>query len=529
VGEALEEGHGDLKQMAAAKKYIVGIDVGTTGAKTIIFNLRGEIVGNGYVEYNCIYPKPNWVEQDVDTLINAVYTTNRQALKASGIDAGEVASIAASTQRACCVFVDRDDRPQKMISWQDNRTAEEVAEIDRKLGSDEYYRITGMPNTPTWILPKILYFRTKEPALWAKTKKHVQLQDVVLKALGADDYYSDESGIALSGIWDTDNFRWNEKIIGTFAIDRDKLAIVKTAGTCVGAVTKEVAEKSGFKAGTPICVGMGDQNSAAVGAGVVHPGMLSVSLGTGGMAVAFLDRKYRDPKGKTIICNHALHGYWQFEGLQNGAAGVFRWFRDEIAALEKSDCEKCGRDVYAFLNDMIREIPVGSRGLLCMPYLAAAASPRWNLDARGMFLGLTFSHTRAHMARSCMEGIALEQRDIIQSIKENGIRTEKVRIIGGATRSEIWNQIQADVYQMPTETLKVKDAAVLGSAMCGAVGVGMYKDIREAADDLAKPDKRYEPIPEHVGIYEELFGVYRDVYDALDKNGAYERLSRLQQ
>ena len=511
-----------------AQKYIVGIDVGTTGTKTIIFNLRGEIVGSGYVEYTCCYPKPNWVEQDVDTLINAVYATNRMALKNSGIDPSEVASIAASTQRACCVFVDHDDKPLKMISWQDNRTSEEVEEIDRKLGSDEYYRITGMPNTPTWILPKILYMRNKEPEMWSRTKKHVQLQDVVLKALGADDYYSDESGIALSGMWDTDNFGWNERILQTFAIDRDKLPIVLPSGSCIGKVTKSVADKSGFLAGTPICVGMGDQNSAAVGAGVVYPGMLSVSLGTGGMAVAFLDRKYRDPKGKTIICNHALHGYWQFEGLQNGAAGVFRWFRDEIAALEKADAEKSGRDVYAVLNDMIREVPVGSRGLLCMPYLAAAASPRWNLDARGMFVGLTFSHSRAHMARSCMEGIALEQRDIIQSIKDNGIKTEKVRIIGGATKSEIWNQIQADVYQIPTETLKVKDAGSLGSAMCGAVGVGMYKDLREAADDLAKPDKRYEPIAEHVKVYETLFGVYRDIYDALDKNGVYKRLSGMQ-
>jgi xylulokinase len=511
-----------------AQKYIVGIDVGTTGTKTIIFNLRGEIVGSGYVEYTCCYPKPNWVEQDVDTLVNAVYTTNRAALKSSGIDPSEVASIAASTQRACCVFVDHDDRPLKMISWQDNRTSEEVAEIDVKLGSDEYYRITGMPNTPTWILPKILYMRNKEPAMWARTMKHVQLQDVILKAMGADDYYSDEAGIALTGMWDTDEFQWHQGILDTFAIDRDKLPIVLPSGSCIGKVTKSVAEKSGFREGTPICVGMGDQNSAAVGAGVVYPGMLSVSLGTGGMAVAFLDRKYRDPKGKTIICNHALHGNWQFEGLQNGAAGVFRWFRDEIAAREKADAEKSGSDVYAVLNDMIREVPVGSRGLLCMPYLAAAASPRWNLDARGMFVGLTFSHTRAHMARSCMEGIALEQRDIIQSIKDNGIKTEKVRIIGGATKSEIWNQIQADVYQIPTETLKVKDAGSLGSAMCGAVGVGMYKDLREAADDLAKPDKRYEPIAANVQVYETLFGVYRDIYDALDRNGVYQRLSGLQ-
>ncbi len=476
------------------KKYLVGIDVGTTGTKTIIFNLKGEIVGSGYKEYPCYYPKPNWVEQDVNEIIEALFETNRQALKSSGINPSEIASIAASTQRGCCVFVDYEDKPLKMISWQDNRTTEEVALIDREIGNDQYYAITGMPNACTWILQKILYVREKEPVIWEKTKKHTQLQDVILKALGADDYYSDEAGIAISGLWDTDNYSWSDKIINAFDIDKEKLAKVLPSGTRIGEISKEAAEKSGFLENTPICVGMGDQNSAAVGAGVVYPGMLSVSIGTGGMAVAFLENKYRDPKGKTIICNHALHGYWQFEGLQNGAAGVYRWFRDEIAAFEKEQAKQSGTDVFVNLDALIKKIPAASNGLLCMPYWAAAASPRWNTEARGLFLGLTFSHSRMHLARSCMEGIALEQKDIINSIKENNIKVDRVRIIGGATKSETWNQIQADVYNIPTETLKVKDAGSLGSAMCGAVGIGLYKDLREAASDLVKFDRRYEPI-----------------------------------
>lgn len=510
------------------KKYLVGIDVGTTGTKTIIFNLKGEIVGSGYKEYPCYYPKPNWVEQDVNEIIDALFETNRQALKSSGINPSEIASIAASTQRGCCVFVDYDDKPLKMISWQDNRTTEEVALVDATIGNEEYYKITGMPNACTWILQKVLYVREKEPSIWEKTKKHTQLQDVILKALGADDYYSDEAGIAISGLWDTDNYCWSDKIIDTFNIDKEKLAKVLPSGTRIGGISKEAAERSGFLENTPICVGMGDQNSAAVGAGVVYPGMLSVSIGTGGMAVAFLENKYRDPKGKTIICNHALHGYWQFEGLQNGAAGVYRWFRDEIAALEKEQAKQSGTDVFVNLDESIKKIPAASNGLLCMPYWAAAASPRWNTEARGLFLGLTFSHSRAHLARSCMEGIALEQKDIINSIKENNIKVDRVRIIGGATKSETWNQIQADVYNIPTETLKVKDAGSLGSAMCGAVGVGLYKDLREAADDLVKFDRRYEPIPANAATYNELFEIYCDVYESLDKNGVYRRLSELQ-
>lgn len=511
-----------------AKNYLVGIDVGTTGTKTIIFDLNGQIVGSGYKEYTCYYPKPNWVEQDTDELIQAVFDTNRQALADAKIHPSEILSIAASSQRACCVFVDRNDKPLKMISWQDNRTMEEVEEISSVIGNSRYYQITGMPNATTWGLAKVLYVRKKEPELWAKTKKHVPLQDVILKALGSDDYYTDEAGVALTGVWDTDNLKWSDEIIDLFGIDRTMFGKVLPSGTKVGGISRQAAERSGFLEGTPICVGIGDQNSAALGAGVVHPGMLSISLGTGGMAVAFLDRKYRDPAEKTIVCNHAITGKWQFEGLQNGAAGVLRWFRDEIAALEKKEAQDSGSDVYQKLSSMAASAPVGSKGLLCMPYLAAAASPRWNLNARGMFVGLTFSHDRACMARSVMEGIALEQKDIIHGIRSNNIRLDKARIIGGATKSEVWNQIQADVYGIQTETLQVKDAGSLGAAICAAVGVGIFKDLAEGADSLAKPDKTYEPIAQNAAIYEELYGIYCDIYSALDANGVYARLANMQ-
>jgi len=511
-----------------ANKYFAGLDVGTTGAKTIIFDMEGNPISSGYREYGCYYPHPTWVEQDVDEMIAALFETSKEAISKGGIDPKDIVSIAASTTRGNCVFMDKNDRPLKLISWQDSRTTEEVALIADKLGSDKYYQITGMPNATTWSLPKILYVREKEPELWEKTKKHVQLQDALLIAFGAEDYYQDVSEIALMGLWDTDNLCFSEEIHDVFDLDWDMYPKAVEPGTVVGEIGKEVSEKSGFAVGTKICVGIGDQSAATVGAGVVWPGMLSVSLGTGGMAVAFLDEKYRDPMGNTIISNHAVYGKWQFEGLQNGSAGIFRWFRDEIATLEREQCEKDGRDVYEVLTGMAAGVPPGANGLLMIPHYATAGSPRWNDYARGLYFGLTFSHGKAHMARACMEGIVLEQRDIVQSILNNGIDLQSVRIIGGPTRSDLWNQIQADIYGMPTETLKVTDAAVLGAGLAGPVGIGEFKDIREAVSALVKPGKRYEPIPENVKIYNEIFDVYTNVYEALDKSGAYKQISLMQ-
>lgn len=512
-----------------AERYFAGLDLGTTGAKTIIFDLKGNPVASGYREYGCYFPHPTWVEQDVNEMIAALYETIKEAFAKSGIDPKDVVSLAASSTRGNCVFMDKDDRPLKLISWQDSRTVEEVALIDEKLGSDRFYQITGMPNSTVWSLQKILYVREKEPELWEKTKKHVQLQDALLKALGAEGYYQDQSEISLMGLWDTDNFEFSKEIHDVFGLDWDMYPEVVQPGTVVGKIGKEVSEKSGFAVGTPICVGIGDQSAAAVGAGVVWPGMLSVSLGTGGMAVAFLDKKYRDPLGKTCICNHAVDGKWQFEGLQNGSAGVFKWFRDEIAVFERELCKKDGKDVYDVLTALAGTVPTGANGLLLIPHFATAAMPRWNSYARGLLFGLTLSHGKAHMARAFMEGIILEMKDIIQAMLTNGIELTGIRIIGGPTRSELWNQIQADIYELPAETLKVTDAAVLGAGLAGLVGIGEFKDIREAVGALVQPGKRYEPIPENVKVYREMFDIYTKVYEALDASGAYPRISAMQE
>ena len=276
------------------------------------------------------------------------------------------------------------------------------------------------------------------------------------------------------------------------------------------------------------CVGLGDQNSAAIGAGVVRDGMVSISLGTGGEAVAFLKEYSLNTRQKTCVCNHGIHGYWQVEGLQNGSAGVFRWFRDEIADLEKQQARDNHTDVYSVLTDMAGKISCGADGLLCIPHLATAACPRWNPKARGVLFGLTLAHTKAHLARSFMEGIILEQKDILSAFGEQGILLDRIRIIGGPTKSQLWNQIQADIYNTPTETLKVKDAAVLAAALSGAVGVGIYSNLENAINDLVKIDKCYEPITENVKAYEELYNIYNRTYEALNKEGLYNDITKMQ-
>jgi len=510
------------------KRYIAGIDVGTTGSKTILFDLQGNPIGSGYVDYGCTYPNPGWVEQNPHELVSAAMQSAKRAIESCGINAEEIASIGISAQRCSVIFLDANQIAIKMISWQDNRAVNEVQEIEKQIGGSEFYRITGLPNSTTWILPKILWVRNHEPEIWEKTTRMVQVHDYILNAFGADDFYVDPDDACFFGCFDTDAFSWSNPIMDAFELRVEQFSTLRFSARNAGTVSAEAAHISGFAEGTPLSVGSGDQNCASIGAGIVKTGMASVSLGTGGLATVFLDHPYRDPKKSAMVVCHAISDKWEIEGLQNGAAGVFRWFRDEIADKLKAEAAELGEDVYVKLDEIIREVPPGAKGLVLMPYFASAAAPRWNPAARGMLMGLTFAHDKACMARAFMEGITMEQKDILTSMRRLGIPLNMVRIMGGATKSRLWNQMQADMYQLPVETLKVTDAAVLGAAICGAVSVGLFSDIQSAATELVKADARYEPNKETSEVYERAYAVYCAAYEALERSGVFNQILQLQ-
>lgn len=512
-----------------SKELLIGIDIGTTGAKTVVVDQAGAVLGSSYREYGCTYPKPNWVEQDADTLVESSMDACAEAIREAGVDSSAVAAIAFSTQRTCTHFLDDAGRlVRPMISWQDNRTVDEVAVVEERLGGDRFQQITCLPLGAVWIVNKILWLRAKEPENWKRVRRIVQLQDYFLKAYGADDYFVDVSDAGLFGCWDLYGGQWSREICETFEIDEAMLPIPKPSGTQVGEVSETAAGKTGLAAGTPICVGAGDQNAAAIGAGVVEPGLMSVSLGTGGLAAAYIDGSLPnlDPQAM-LITGHPITGKYMLEGYQPAGASALRWLRDEIARMETERAAETGKDVYETLTAMAAEVPAGSKGLLLNPYFASAATPRWNANARASVVGLTFAHDRACLVRAFMEGITLEVKDMINCMYACGAVVDEVRILGGPTKSELWNQIQSDVYGRPVSTLKFPDAAVLGAAICAGVGSGLYSDLREGVRAMVETDRTYEPIPTNVSVYEELYEVFCDIYEGLSP--VYDKLAEIQQ
>ncbi|MCL2624255.1 MAG: FGGY family carbohydrate kinase [Planctomycetaceae bacterium] len=509
--------------------YLLGLDLGTIGAKAIIVSTEGEVISQGYYEYPCKYPKPAWVEQDVDLIVARSMDAARVALADAGIDPKKILAVSFSSQRCCTILIDREGKlVRPMISWQDNRSREELEILRKEISEKRFYQITGLPLNTTWIIGKLLWLKRNEPESFNRTARFVQLHAYVMKAWGAEDYVDDYSDAGFYGVWDTERLDWHAEFCDLVGIEPSRLPQIGTSGTVIGQVGPEAARKTGLLEGTPLCIGAGDQNAAAVGAGVVLPGSGNVSLGTGGAAVAYSETPFRDPNEKTMVTHHPISGKWMIEGYQAGAASVYRWFRDEIASLEKAFACHSTRDVYSLLDEMVASVPPGSRGLVLLPYFAGSAAPRWNPDARGTLIGLTFAHDRSCLVRAFMEGITLEVRDMLQSIRNAGVELNDIRILGGPTRSHVWNQIQSDVYGCSVQTLKQTDAAAVGAAIFAGVGAGVFEHIVEGCRKMVKIDRAYTPVLDHVPIYDRTYNIFCQAYEALTKSGVFSAVAESQ-
>ena len=348
-----------------------------------------------------------------------------------------------------------------------------------------------------------------------------------MKAFGADDYFTDMSDMAFYGVWDVEKVAWSEKLCQLFGVTPELFGKPVLPGAQVGTVSPSIAEKSGFAVGTPICVGAGDQNCGVVGMGSIKGGMATVTLGTAGLAILSLDKPIPG-FGGMMITNHAVPGMWEMEGLSNAAASSYRWFRDVIGTQEKELESAQGKSAYEYLNETAKQAPAGSKGLLYLPYLGTAATPRWNANARSAFIGMSFAHGRPEMVRSVLEGVVLEVRDMMDGWIKAGIDISVLRLGGGATKSSFWSQIQADVYGRPVQTLKVGESTVLGAALLGGVGAGVFNSIEEGVNTLVEVTDQIEPNLENHRVYEEMYQAYVKAYEGLTKSGAFDQLAKIQ-
>ncbi len=515
-------------------KYVIGIDTGTTGVKAKIYDLGGAIIAQAYREYGCSYPRPGWVDQDINMLSRANDEVLAQLMQTSGVDAADIVSIGMSTQRALHLYVDKQGKVLRGgmgISWQDTRCEKQVDWIKERIGEARYYAITGLAPCCVWAAPAIRWVQENEPEVYAATDAILTTQEYFLRQLGAKDgWFQDYSNGSLFGLMNIKTFEWDKELLDLFEISPKILPTLVPSGKQVGTIDADASKRTGLRVGTPICTGGGDQQCAAIGAGVIEEGLAEVTLGTAGVSIAHLEQPRFDPSYRISCSASAIAGErkWISEGLQAAAASSYRWFRDTIGYVGRQVESLGGMNAYEVLNSMVAAVPAGSNGLIYLPYLAGSITPNFDSNARGAFIGLTFAHNTAMMARSVMEGVSFETRDILSSFMHMGVELREIRLSGGATKSPLWCQIQTDIYGRPTVSLEEGECTVLGAAILGAVGAGVFANMKEGIDAMVRVKSTFEPDQSTRAQYDETFEIFKETYHALATSGVYNKLTALQ-
>jgi xylulokinase len=493
---------------------LLGIDVGTTGAKALLIDAAGRIEASATAEYPMFTPRPLWTEQLPSDWWTATTTSIRQVVTGSGVEPGQVVGVGLTGQMHGLVLLDAQGEVLRpCIMWNDQRTAAQCATITRDVGADNVLRLTGNPVLPGFTAPKIVWVREYEPEVYCRVRKVLLPKDYVRFRL-TDGFFSEVSDASGTSLLDVGRRCWSDEMLTAVGVPRSWLPAVTESPFVSAYVSPSAAKETGLLAGTPVVGGGGDQAAQAVGTGTVTEGIVSVTVGTSGVVFAASKTCRVEPQGRLHAFCHAVPGMWHLMGVMLSAGGSFRWYRDSLGDLERERAGEAGLDPYDLLTDLAAQVPPGCEGLLFLPYLTGERTPYADPNARGVFFGLTLRQSKAHLTRAVLEGVSYGLRDSVELMRELGLSIHQVRASGGGTRSSLWRQILADVFDSEIATVSVTEGAAYGAALLAAVGAGIFGSVAEACRAAIRVTGSTRPGPA-ASVYAAYYPRYRALYPAL--------------
>jgi xylulokinase len=489
----------------------LGIDVGTGGSRAVVVDGRGRVVTSATIEHEPFAsPQTGWAEQDPGDWWRASERAVRAVLAADGVRAEEIGGVGLTGQMHGSVLLDEAGEVLRpALIWCDQRTDEQCRRLTERVGAERLIELTCNPALTGFTLPKLLWVREHEPGAWARVRSVLLPKDYVRLRLTGE-RATDAADASGTLLLDVAARRWSREMIEAAEIDERLLPPVFESPEVVGRVSKGGAEATGLREGTPVVAGAGDQAAGAVGMGIVRPGAVSATIGTSGVVFAATDRPALDPAGRVHTFCHAVPGRWHVMGVTQGAGLSLRWFRDQFGAGRED-----GRDPYERMSEEAARAPAGSGGVLWAPYLMGERTPHLDPSARAALVGVTASHTRAHVVRALLEGVAFSLRDSFEIFREMGVPVENVRLGGGGARSALWRQIQADVYGREVGTVEAEEGAAYGAALLAGVGAGAWASVDEACDAVVRVSRSVEPDPQAAALLDERYAAFRRLYPAL--------------
>ncbi len=495
-------------------KYVLGIDLGTSGTKTVLFDQTGVAVASSTVEYPLYQPHNGWAEQEPRDWWNAAVSTIRTVLEKSGVNKEDVVSLGISGQMHGLVMLDeKGEVLRPSIIWCDQRTQEECDDIHRIVGKERLIEITANPALTGFTLSKVLWVRKHQPEIYAKCR-HILLPKDYVRYMLTGDFATEVSDASGMQMLDVPNRCWSDELLEKLDIDKSMLAKVYESCEVTGHVSAEAAPLTGLSDQTLVVGGAGDNAAAAVGTGVVEDGKAFTTIGTSGVVFAHTDSLAIDPKGRVHTFCCAVPGAWHVMGVTQAAGLSLKWFRDTFCDAEKQAAQQMDIDPYDLMNKEAALSPIGANKLLYAPYLMGERTPHLDADCRGLFFGLSAMHTRRDLLRAVMEGVTYSLRDCLGVLSEMGVAPETMLACGGGGKSPLWRQMLADVFQMPVATTVNTEGPALGVAILAGVGAGLYASVPEACRAMIHQNPAQTPIADNIPAYEKVYGVFTQLYAA---------------
>ncbi len=497
-------------------KHWLGIDIGTGGSRALLVRADGSVAcGVTAPHDDILMQRPLWAEQRPENWWDAARLAIRGVLAAARIGGGDIAGIGLSGQMHGLTLLDASHEViRPALIWCDQRSQEQVDWINAAAGEDMVLEQTANPVLTGFTAPKLLWVREHDPASYERVRKMLLPKDYIRHQLTGEfaSEVSDASGTAL---FDVVGRRWAYPLVEKLGIDRSILPKVYESVEVSGAISASAAAETGLAAGTPVVGGGGDQAASAVGNGIVETGLVSCTIGTSGVVFSHLDEAAYDPQGRVHTFCHAVPGKWHVMGVTQGAGLSLQWFRNNLAADLAGAAEERRVEAYDLLTTEAAGIPAGSEGLIWLPYLMGERTPHLDAYARGGWVGMTAKHTRAHLVRSILEGVAYSLNDCLGIIESLGARIAAVRASGGGAKSPLWRAILAGVFGKPVATLQTQEGSAFGAALLAMVGTGEFASVEEACRAVIVERRREEPDEDLAAAYREPYALFRELYPAL--------------
>lgn len=494
-------------------RYLLGLDIGTSGTKTALFDEDGNTIKTATFGYDLYQPHTGWAEQNPEDWWNACASGIKTVIEESGVAASDIKGVGLSGQMHGLVLLDKENKViRNSIIWCDQRTEKECDYLTEKIGRERLIRITGNPAMTGFTLSKLLWVRNNEPENYKRVHKVLLPKDYIrfrLTNVFATEV-SDASGMQML---DINSRNWSDELLNDLDIDKNLLADVYESVVVSGHVSNEAAEVTKLEEGTPVVGGAGDQAAGAIGNGIVREGVISTVIGTSGVVFASSDKPRFDAKGRVHTLCHAVPGKWHVMGVTQGAGLSLNWFKKTFCGKEIEESKNGGKNVYDILTEEASVSQPGSNGLIYLPYLMGERTPHLDPNVKGAFLGITLNNNHNDFIRSILEGVSFSLKNCLDIIRDMNVKIDDIRISGGGAESTVWRQILADIFQYKLTTIKASEGPALGVAILAGVGAGIYPSVEEACDRIIKGSSNViNPNGDLKETYKRVYNVYNSAY-----------------